>query len=755
MEVAAAIIGVTDMAIRTSSKIWALSAAWRDAPADIYNLRDDLTRTERFFGEILAHLKTSQFRTFESEKDHGLFHSINSSDEPTELGHLVDEGAAALRRIEAILDGFTRDSVNETGSMGKIDLGKTRKLLWLRHSKKVARLRKELAHIRSSICRLLIAQNISLSSEMYTSLQQSQDSLHSHLGSISTSLTTSQDTLSQVDNRIQSMENKILVAIQQNNHVHHAANTITNSTSQIPPQYETSPSKQTCKTTCPCPCHHPTSHIYRFTLHRSLTGIAAIAYHVRPPCPPTNSCPSNNQPQTHLQILLTLPAWLSRLSIACFISTAPHGPCSGLNIHLRLYTQRSLLESQAPTGPLRLIDQDDIPRLRTALSTRQTSIYDLYCKGQTGLLTAIIQRRVEIARMFLGAGADPFHRDDDGVSAVRLGFLMGLSCRSTSDDGVEKQIGEMLQTGGHVERYVEEEGGFGVLHRGVISRQNLGLLLVDYDAQGGIDDGNEGGLTALHLAATMGDCHAVRTLLRAGATVDARTGTGETPLWYACRYGHVEAVRVLLGGGADMKARNGEGKAPVHVATVSRRANEVWDVLLACGADVNEMAGGYGYRPLTQAVTLGPVGAVEYLLDRGADISVRATNYGHTFLHMAIWCRAHEKAGILLRRGAGLTGVDRTWRNVLHFLASNGDERMMGIFTETKAWKGWTGILAKDEFGLTPLSLLNARKPSHELREAFDRLLNWIEECSDEDLSDDDLSADEFFDAEELHTDTK
>jgi len=158
MEIALAVVGVTDVAVRASSKLWALSTAWRDAPADLHNLRDDLTRTERFFGEIQLHLKSTQFRVFPLEKE--VF--PDSPTEQSELGRLVDEGGVALRRIEAIVDGLTVADDAETLSMIERvgELGKKRKFLWLRHSRKVARLRKELGYVRSSICRLLITQNM-------------------------------------------------------------------------------------------------------------------------------------------------------------------------------------------------------------------------------------------------------------------------------------------------------------------------------------------------------------------------------------------------------------------------------------------------------------------------------------------------------------------------------------------------------------------------------------------------------------------
>jgi ankyrin repeat protein len=311
---------------------------------------------------------------------------------------------------------------------------------------------------------------------------------------------------------------------------------------------------------------------------------------------------------------------------------------------------------------------------------------------------------------------------------------------------MEREIGEMFEREGHIERYLEE-GGFGVLHRAVVSGRDMGSLLAS--GEGGwaeeLDRRSEAGLTPLHLAATKGDVMAARALIRAGAEVDVRTSGGawNTPLWYACRYGHAEGVKALVTGGADIAAKDSAGKQVVHIAAISGQAKKVLQVLLKYGADVNAR-GEYSYSPLTYAVVYGPADAVEYLLDRGAHIGVTTTQ-GQSIVMMALWAARHENMRVLLRRGASLDGVDDTGRNVLHFLALNGDEKMLGVFSETRLWRGWSGVLTKDETGSTPLALFNERKPGEELRAAFDCLL----ECIEMSVTEDDISESEFYDAQE------
>ena len=62
-----------------------------------------------------------------------------------------------------------------------------------------------------------------------------------------------------------------------------------------------------------------------------------------------------------------------------------------------------------------------------------------------------------------------------------------------------------------------------------------------------------GGETALHLAAATGNVDSVRTLLRAGAEVEAKAGDGGAPLDYAIRQGSIsKAAEVLVEAGAEL-----------------------------------------------------------------------------------------------------------------------------------------------------------------------------------------------------------
>jgi ankyrin repeat protein len=75
-------------------------------------------------------------------------------------------------------------------------------------------------------------------------------------------------------------------------------------------------------------------------------------------------------------------------------------------------------------------------------------------------------------------------------------------------------------------------------------------------------------VTALHNAAAFGPVDMVRSLLNAGARVDARDSRNLTPLFFALatEYPSIEMVQTLLRAGADVNARDKTGETPLDWA---------------------------------------------------------------------------------------------------------------------------------------------------------------------------------------------
>jgi ankyrin repeat protein len=129
------------------------------------------------------------------------------------------------------------------------------------------------------------------------------------------------------------------------------------------------------------------------------------------------------------------------------------------------------------------------------------------------------------------------------------------------------------------------------------------------------------GMTALHWAAARGDAQSVRTLVFAGARLEAATRNGNyTPLHLAAQAGRGATVRALLEAGANPNAATNTGGAtPLHMAAAQGDLEAV-TALLEFKATVDARDAATSETPLMWAANYNRVPAIEALLAHGADI---------------------------------------------------------------------------------------------------------------------------------------
>ncbi|BBN18397.1 hypothetical protein MPTK1_8g02160 [Marchantia polymorpha subsp. ruderalis] len=135
---------------------------------------------------------------------------------------------------------------------------------------------------------------------------------------------------------------------------------------------------------------------------------------------------------------------------------------------------------------------------------------------------------------------------------------------------------------------------------------------------------DEGGRTALHIAAAGGRVEMVQALLEAGAAVDVLSKTGQTALLEAVYMGHSDVVKSLLERGADTEVRNLMGWTAIHLAA-SWNHLDILSLLIEKGAQL-EARDSEGRTALHSAVTEGHVDCVKMLLDAGADKDARSVD---------------------------------------------------------------------------------------------------------------------------------
>lgn len=103
-----------------------------------------------------------------------------------------------------------------------------------------------------------------------------------------------------------------------------------------------------------------------------------------------------------------------------------------------------------------------------------------------------------------------------------------------------------------------------------------------------------GQMTALHEAVLQGNVAAIKTLLDAGADVNAKNEKNRTPLHVAAQRTRVAAIEALLAGGAEIHAKDQYGETPLHSAVVNEIGTcggspDAVRLLLNAGADLNAM----------------------------------------------------------------------------------------------------------------------------------------------------------------------
>lgn len=135
----------------------------------------------------------------------------------------------------------------------------------------------------------------------------------------------------------------------------------------------------------------------------------------------------------------------------------------------------------------------------------------------------------------------------------------------------------------------------------------------------------------LHKAAAASDNFSytmLSRLLRAKAPVDQRNECGETALHVACRHGNIRGVCSLLDVGADVETVSFHQWTPLRLAC--RYGNiDIARLLLDFGADVNK-SGLYGWTALHYAVQNGHWECAKLLVRHGATDTVTSQNSRRT-----------------------------------------------------------------------------------------------------------------------------
>lgn len=213
---------------------------------------------------------------------------------------------------------------------------------------------------------------------------------------------------------------------------------------------------------------------------------------------------------------------------------------------------------------------------------------------------------------------------------------------------------------------------------------NAAETLLTYDTQSNgrklINARNLAGKTALHEAARTGNITFARTLLAAGADINAIDETGKTALTDAIQAGRTDIVKLLLDKGASPVMQDMYGRNAYHEA-VEYSTTEIIVMLRNSGA--NPMSrDSYGRTPLSLAFRRSPETVIAVL---GTNTNLVDSD-GNTPLHIAVAEHSSDETlQALLTARYPVNNRNRTGSTALVLAVKGGQESLARILLASGA----------------------------------------------------------------------
>uniref|UniRef100_A0A3Q1EJA5 Ankyrin repeat domain 50-like n=1 Tax=Acanthochromis polyacanthus TaxID=80966 RepID=A0A3Q1EJA5_9TELE len=341
--------------------------------------------------------------------------------------------------------------------------------------------------------------------------------------------------------------------------------------------------------------------------------------------------------------------------------------------------------------------------LESGVSVNQLSSTD----GQTLLASAAHEGSANVAKLLLTHGSDPFISDQQGQTPLTLAARQGhVKVLSVLLEWAKNQDPE---TAARMMEHVDHEGWTALRSAAWGGHSEAVRLLLDAGAD--VNGCDSAGRTALRAAAWGGHEQIVLTLLDYGAQVDKADINGRTPLIAAAYMGHHETVEILLDHSAEVDLSDGDGRTALSVAALCvsvaagvKGFGEVASLLLERGADPAHRDDD-GMTPLLLAAYEGHDDVVELLLEAGADVDETAGPDGNVPAAAAVTpllaaaAMGHMRTvSRLLFWGAAVDAIDCEGRTALCLAAARGSTEVVRALLDRGLDENH-----KDDLGWTPL----------------------------------------------------
>jgi ankyrin repeat protein len=265
---------------------------------------------------------------------------------------------------------------------------------------------------------------------------------------------------------------------------------------------------------------------------------------------------------------------------------------------------------------------------------------DFILKGRSDTNYAKWLRQVSIGRITLSYGPPLREMIESVISLPPNPFFAG--CTWGFHDAVEHSLSkENTKFQWYRDRGLLIACEFG--HLDIVS------MLLKADPKGNVNERDQTGWTALHLAARNGHANIVKTLLEADpkANIDAQDKHGFTALHVALEGGHAEIIKILLEANpkANINVLDMGGFTALNLAILHGHA-EIVKILLEANPDAQDKD---GFTGLHGAALHGHAEIVKILLEADPKANINAEdNHGWTALHYAIRHRHVEIVNLLI-----------------------------------------------------------------------------------------------------------
>lgn len=241
------------------------------------------------------------------------------------------------------------------------------------------------------------------------------------------------------------------------------------------------------------------------------------------------------------------------------------------------------------------------------------------------------------------------------------------------------------------------------------------------NVEASINEKNNQGETAAHVAATGGDHYIIQMLLDNGADTLASDKQGDLPIMRAAKMGNYEAVQVFIAhdeeslfktGSSGQNAyhcaclianmellehfqelddenrlismKDNEGNTPLHCAAMPPIRDEVLGFLLDHGAQVND-TNNKNETAVLFAAKAGQTHSIQFLVERGADPSIAASN-GMTPLHECAFRKNADGVKFLLAQdGVKVEAETAEGETPLALACAGGDTTCIKLLLEKGA----------------------------------------------------------------------